>query len=136
MSTRGRPLCNLRFADIDVLGSSEEELQQHIERLEKTAAGYGIEISSDKSKILVNSIKPWPTTNIWMNGKALEQWNKFKYIGSTQTKDGTSIKEVIIRLAQVPFRHDKASNTMEKQRLQFSYKDQTLQVTSLVNTAL
>ena len=42
-------LCNLRFADdIDLLGGSEEELT---ERLQKTAAGYGMEISSDQSKI-------------------------------------------------------------------------------------
>ena len=42
------------------LGGSEEELQQLTERLEKTAAGNGLEISTNKSKILVNIIKPWP----------------------------------------------------------------------------
>ena len=35
-----RPLCNLRFADdIDLLGGSEEKLQQLTENLEKTAVG-------------------------------------------------------------------------------------------------
>ena len=73
MSIGGWPLCNLQFADdFDMLGGSEEELQQLAERLEKTVAGYGMEISSDKSKILDNSIKPRPSTNIWMNGKMLE----------------------------------------------------------------
>ena len=62
-----------------------------IERLEKTAADRGIEISSDKSKILVNSIKPSPSTNIWMNGNVLEEVDLFKYLGSTQTKDAASI---------------------------------------------
>ena len=38
---------------------------QNNERLEKTAAGYGIEISSSKSKILINRITPRPPTNIW-----------------------------------------------------------------------
>ena len=34
-----RPICNLRFADgIDLLGGSEEEMQQLTEKLEKTAA--------------------------------------------------------------------------------------------------
>ena len=71
-----RPFCNLRCADdIDLLGGSEE-LQQ---RLEKTAADYGMEISSDKSKIIANSIKPRPSTNIWMNGNMLEEVNHFKY---------------------------------------------------------
>ena len=44
--------------DIDLLGGSEEELQHLAKRLEKTAAGYGMKISSNKSKILVNSVKP------------------------------------------------------------------------------
>ena len=60
----------MRFADdIDLLGGSEE-LQQLAKRLEQPDAGYGTEISSDKSQILVNSI------------------------------NGTSIEEVKIRLEQ------------------------------------
>ena len=70
----GRPLCNLLFAyDIDPLGGSEEELQQLTERLEKTAAVYGMEISFDKSKILVDSIKARQSANKWMYIKALEE---------------------------------------------------------------
>ena len=43
----------MRFAgDVDLLGDGEKELQQLSERLEKPAAGYGMEISSVKSKIL------------------------------------------------------------------------------------
>ena len=58
LSMGGRPLCNLRFAtDIDLLGGREEELQQLTDRLEKTAAECGMEISSDKRKIPINSIK-------------------------------------------------------------------------------
>ena len=80
MSTGERPLCNLPSADdIDLLGGHKKELQQLTDRLEKTAAGYGMEISSDKGKILVNSIKPRPSTNIWMNGKTLEEVGRFKY---------------------------------------------------------
>ena len=93
VSIRGRPLCDLRFADdVDPLGSREEELQQLTQRLEETAAEYGMEISSEKSKILVNSIKPRPSTNIQMNRQTLEEADQFKYLGSTQTKDGTSVQ--------------------------------------------
>ena len=64
MSIGGRQHCNLRFADdIELQGGSEEGLQQLTERLDKAAAGYGMEISSGKSKILVNNIKPRPSTN-------------------------------------------------------------------------
>ena len=84
----------------NLLGGSEEELQQLIERLEKTAAGYGTEISSDQNKTLINTMKPRSSTNIWMNWKTLEEMDQFKHVGSTQTKDRTSINEVKIRLVQ------------------------------------
>ena len=34
-----------------------------------------------------------------MNGKVLEEVDQFKYMGSTRTKDGTSLNEMKIRLA-------------------------------------
>ena len=36
----------------------------------------------------------------WVNGKPLEEADQFKYLGSTETKDGTSIKEAKIKLTQ------------------------------------
>ena len=42
-----------------------------------------------------------PSINIWMNGGAQEEVDQFKYfVGSIQTKDGTSKRKVKIRLAQ------------------------------------
>ena len=80
-----------------------------------------MEIHSDKSKILVNSIKPRKSANMWVKGKTLEEVNRFEYLGSTQTKDGTSMKEVMIRLAQAHsamtrsrLSHDKASSIIGK----------------------
>ena len=71
----------LRFADgIDLLGSSEEEFQQLIQRLEETADEYATEISSDTSKIIVTSIKPTPSTNIQMDGQTVEEVDLFKYL--------------------------------------------------------
>ena len=65
---------NSRFADdIDLLWSSEEELQRLTETLVETAAGFDMEISSNKSKIVVSSIKPKSSINIWMNGETLEE---------------------------------------------------------------
>ena len=72
----------MQFADdINVLEGSEEELQQLTERLEKTAAGYGMEASSDNSIILVNTIKLRPSANIRMNGKILEEVVQFENLG-------------------------------------------------------
>ena len=101
VSIGGRPLCNSQFADDNnLLGDSEEKLQQLTERLEKLLLDMAWKSAPTKAKILVNSIKPRPSTNISTNGKMLEDVDQFKYLGSTQTKDGTSTKEVKIRLAQ------------------------------------
>ena len=57
-----------------------------------------IKLSPTKSKALsTTSVKP---IYQHINGKVLQEVDQFKYLGSTQTKDGTSIKEVMIRLAQ------------------------------------
>ena len=80
-----------------------------------------MEISSDRSTMLVNSIKPRPTTSIWMNGKTLEEVNQFNYLGSGQTKDGASKKVSKDQTGTSTLSHDKASNTMEKQSHQVSY---------------
>ena len=80
VSNGRRLLCNLRFADAtDLLESTDEELQQLTQRLEETAAEYGMEISSDKSQILVNSTKPRPSTY----GQTLEErtMQLVKYLG-------------------------------------------------------
>lgn len=54
-----------------------------------------MEVSSEKSKILVNNL---PQTNIMLNGQRLEEVENFKYLGSTVTKDGSSTKEIKTRL--------------------------------------
>jgi len=113
----------LQFADdIDLLGNSEEELQQLTESLKKTAAKYGMEISSDQSKVLINSIKRRPPTNIQMNGQMLEEVDQFKYLGSTQTKDGTSVKEVQLRLAQAQSAMTRLAMPWRNKAISFSTK--------------
>ena len=71
-------LYNLWFADdIDLLGGSEEE-QQQTERLEKTSTGSIMEISSDKSKILLNSIQ---AKTIYQH---MDEWKNAGRSGSVQ----------------------------------------------------
>ena len=113
-----------RLADnIDLLGGSEEELQQFTERLEKPVVGYGMKINSTKGKFSSTaSSQSHVSTNIRMNGKMLEEVDQFKYFGSTQTKDGTSLKEVKIRLA---YAHSAMTRqeVLWKNSYQFSYED-------------
>ena len=55
ISTNGREISILRFEDdIDLIAGTEEELQE-LTTLERRARVYGMEISAEKSKIMVNS---------------------------------------------------------------------------------
>ena len=95
----GRPISNLRFADdIDLMGKSEDELQELTTRLEEAARAYGMEISAEKSKILVNSHNHLPPPIITMNGQILEDVKDFKYLGSFVSADGSSTKEIKTRI--------------------------------------
>ena len=55
ISTGGRPICNLRLADnVDLMGSSNGELQELTNRLVDRATACGTEVSTEKSKIMTN----------------------------------------------------------------------------------
>ena len=87
--TPPRPFEDNRFATSSslmisiFLVSVKKNSQQLTQKLETTVAGYGLEISSDKSKILMNSIKPRPSTNTKINEEVLEEVDQLKYLGST-----------------------------------------------------
>ena len=99
ISIGGRPVCNLRFADdIDLMGSSKEDLQDLTTRLDSRARAYGMEVSTEKSKVMVNSTKNI-NVNITMNGESLQEVTSFKYLGATLSKDGTCTAEIRIRIA-------------------------------------
>ena len=56
VSTGGRTITNLRFADDnDGLAGEEEELANLVERLDKAATAYGMEISAEKTKLMTNN---------------------------------------------------------------------------------
>ena len=56
ISIGGRIISNLKFADdIDLMGGSNDELQELTDRLSNSAREYGMDISSEKSKVMVNS---------------------------------------------------------------------------------
>ena len=68
-----REISNLRFADdIDLISGSNDRLQQLTNSLLKHASDYGMEISSEKSKPVVNSRDESRCANIRMNGEILE----------------------------------------------------------------
>ncbi len=99
ISINGRAICNLRFADdIDLLAGSNQELQELTKKLVERAGAYAMEISTEKSKVMVNSIKD-TTSNIIMRGHKLEEVEGFKYLGATLSKDSSCTAEIRIRIA-------------------------------------
>ena len=55
VSTAGRTITNLRFADdINVIAGEEEELAKLVEHLNKAHTAYGMEISAKKTKPMTN----------------------------------------------------------------------------------
>ena len=55
VSTGGRTITNLRFADdIDGL-AGEEEVAILVERLDKASTAYGMDISAEKTKLMTNN---------------------------------------------------------------------------------
>ena len=56
MSTGGRIITNLRFADdIDDLAEEEQELEALVDSLDKICTKYKMEISAEKTKLMTNS---------------------------------------------------------------------------------
>ena len=56
VSIGGRTITSLRFADdIDGLEGEEEELANLVEGLDKASTSYGMEISAEKTKLMLNN---------------------------------------------------------------------------------
>ena len=98
VSIRGRTITNLRFADdIDGLEGKEEELASLVDRLDKTSGAFGMEISSEKTKLMTNNVNGI-STDIRINGEKLDEVGSFKYLGAVVTGQGSK-PEVLSRIA-------------------------------------
>ena len=98
VSIGGRTITNLRFADdIDGLAGEEEELAKLVERLDKASTAYGMEISAEKTKLMIKNTSGI-NTEIKVNGQKLETVTSFKYLGSVITDEGFKPK-LLCRIA-------------------------------------
>ena len=77
----------------DLMSGSNGELQDPTNRLVDRATAYGMEVSTEKSKIMTNSMNSIGT-GISMNGQKLEEVTSLKPL-----KEGTCSVEVRIRIA-------------------------------------
>ena len=86
--------------DIYLIAGSNDELQTLTNKLSNSVSRYGMQISAEKSKIMINSNNRNLNSNIQLYGEKLEEVDQFKYLVATITKDGSSESENEIRLAQ------------------------------------
>ena len=99
VSIEGRAITNLHFADdIDGLAGEVEELAKLVERLDKASTAFGMEISAEKTKLMINNTSGI-NTEIKMNGKKLETVTSFKYLGSVITDEG-SMPEILSKITK------------------------------------
>ena len=77
----GRTITNIRFVvDIGGLAGEEEELAKLVELLDKASAAYDMEISAEKTKLMINNTSG-VNAEIKINGQKLETVTSFKYLG-------------------------------------------------------
>ena len=99
ISIGGRRICNLRFANnISLNGGSNGKLQDLTNRLVDRATASGMEVITEESKIMINSMNNI-SADISMNGQKLEEMTSFKNLGATLCKDGTCSAKVCIRIS-------------------------------------
>ena len=80
------------------MGGSNGELQNHTKRLVDIATAYGMEVSTEKSKIMTTNTNN-VSAGISMNGQKLEEVTSFRYRGATLCKDSTCSAKARIRIA-------------------------------------
>ena len=68
-----------------------------VERLDKAATAYGIEISAEKTELMANNTNGI-NTEIKVNGQNLETVTSFKFLGSVMTDEGSK-PEILSRIA-------------------------------------
>ena len=80
------------------MGGSSNELQDLTNILVARVSAYGMEVSTEKSKVMVNGTNEI-SVNITMNGESLKEVTVFKCLGATLSKDGTSRAKIRVRIA-------------------------------------
>ena len=92
----GSPISNIRYADDTVLmADSTQGLQQHLSSLQSESEKRGLTINNKKTNIMALSKNTEiPCSNIFLDGKKLDQTNQFNYLGSLVTSDYRCDKEI------------------------------------------
>ena len=113
----------MRFADDTLLlAETEEELQELVEQVEKNSLEYGLEMNVKKTKTMVirRNVQEERKIKIMVNGKELEQVEKYVYLGHLITEDGRCDQEIRrrIEIARAAFIKMKSVLTSRKLKVE------------------
>ena len=93
LSIGSRNITDLWLADdiLDVLAEEEQELAAQVESLEKTCTSFRMEISAEKTKLMLNSANDiqWESK---VKGQKMGTLTSFKYLGAVVLDDGLKPK--------------------------------------------
>ena len=97
-------ICDLRFAD-DVMASCHDgdSLQDFINRFSTAAQDWGLCVSTDKTKVMIQSTSSHPTNEssvFHIQETNLEVVSSFKYLGSILSSDSSLSSEINARIAK------------------------------------
>ena len=107
--------------DIDQITRTEAAAQSTLTAINNSGKDYGMEISKEKTKILVHSKEP-TKTSITLDGVELEQVNQFQYLGSTITTDNSSKPEIYRRCALASAAFGKLEPIWKDKKIQYKTK--------------
>ena len=79
------------------MAGNEEELASLVDRLDKTSAAFGVEISKKKTKLMTNNTNSI-SIDIRINGEKLDKVDSFEYLGAVVADQGSK-HEVLFRIA-------------------------------------
>ena len=79
------------------MAGNEEELASLVDRLDKTSAAFGMEISKKKTKLMTNNTNSI-SIDIRIIGEKLDEVDSFEYLGAVVADQGSK-HEVLFRIA-------------------------------------
>jgi len=90
---------DLRFADdVDLLAEEEVELQSLVDQLHTSSKQYGLQINTNKNKVMVFGRRSYHHPNITLDTGVLECVPECVYLGSPVTKDNDCSAEINRRI--------------------------------------
>ena len=110
----GRNINNIRYADdMVLLADTEEKLQRLMDELNEQCRIKGLKINKSKTEVMgVTKRRERLDVNISIEGVAIKQVEKFRYLGSVVNEDGRCDGEIRARIAMGKANFGKMRNVM------------------------